>query len=131
MATRNPYIEFLLRWYWLLALGALVALGATWYALSDREPLYRATATVQIGRAIQEKNPQQNDLAITERLVPAYAELAKRDPVLVAVADTLGIDLTPDAIRAGLLISPVPSTQLVDIQVVDADPNRAAGRPPV
>jgi non-specific protein-tyrosine kinase len=115
-----------LRWYWLLALGAIVALGATWYALSDRQPLYRATATIQIGRAIQEKNPEQNDLAITERLVPAYAELAKRDPVLVAVSETLGISLSPDEIRARLLITPVWSTQLVDIQVVDVDPTRAA-----
>lgn len=126
MATRNPYVEFVLRWYWLLALGAILALGATWYARSDRQDLYRATATVQIGRAIQEKNPQQNDLAITERLVPAYAELAKRDPVLLAVRDTLGINLSPDEMRARLLITPVPATQLVDIHVVDVDPARAA-----
>jgi len=126
LATKNPYVDFLLRWWWLLVVGAIVALGATWYALSDRQPLYRATATVQIGRAIDEKNPEQNDIAITERLVPAYAELAKRDPVLNAVALTLQINLSPDQLRSMLLISPVTSTQLVDIHVVDVDPNRGA-----
>ncbi|RIK42913.1 MAG: hypothetical protein DCC58_10335 [Chloroflexi bacterium] len=126
MSTKNPYVEFLSRWYWLLALGAVVALAATWYALSDRAPLYRATATVQIGRAIQEKNPDENDLAITARLLPAYAELAKRDPVLLAVSDALDLNMTPDDLRARLLVTPVWSTQLVDIAIVDVDPERAA-----
>lgn len=126
MSSRNPYIHFVLRWYWLLALGLIVALGATHYALSKRVPLYRSTATVQIGRAIEQKDPNQDELAITDRLASAYAELARRDPVLSAVRDTLGLPLQPDDLRARLLVSPVPRTQLVDIMVVDEIPERAA-----
>ena len=126
MTNKNPYVEFLSRWHWLLALGVLVALVATNLGLAQRVPLYRSTSTVQIGRAIEQKNPNQVDLSVTDRLVPAYAELAKRDPLLRAVIQTLGLPFTPSDIRARLVVSPVPQTQLIDISVVDDDPVRAA-----
>jgi capsular exopolysaccharide synthesis family protein len=125
MTTRNPYIGFLLRWYWLLALGLVVAVLATNYALSQREQLFRATATVQVGGSLQSKSPSQDDLAIIERLVPAYAELATRDPILGATIETLGLSMSPSDLRLRLLVSPVPRTQLIDIQVVDSSPARA------
>jgi capsular exopolysaccharide synthesis family protein len=124
--ARNPYIDFILKWYWLLALGLVVALVATHFALARRVPIYSATATIQIGRALEETNPNQDDIAITERLAPGYAEIAKRDPILLEVANNLGIDLSPAAIRSQLLIQLVPQTQLIDIHVLDTDPTRGA-----
>lgn len=124
--TTNVYLDFARRWYWLIALGIVVAIVATWAALSRQVPLYQSTATIQVGRTIDDKNPDQNSIAISDRLVPSYAELAKRDPVLDAVVTQLALPYTADGLRARLLVSPVPATQLIDIKVVDADPAAAA-----
>ncbi len=130
----NIYIGFARRWWWLMAASAVIALAATHYAIAQQKPLYRAIATIQVGRVIESKNPDQAELAIIDRLVPAYAELAKRDPVLLATIQTLNLPLTPNDLRARLLVAPVPRAPLIDIAVVDADPARAAaerraGRP--
>jgi capsular exopolysaccharide synthesis family protein len=122
----NEYLVFLRRWYWLLICSVILALVATNYALSQRVPLYQATSTVQIGRALDVENPQQDVIGITERLVPSYAERARRDPVLSAVAESLNLPLSAADLRARLLVTPVPSTQLIDISVVDSDPELAA-----
>jgi capsular exopolysaccharide synthesis family protein len=126
MNSKNQYIEFAKRWYWLLAAGVIIAVVATRFALAGAVPLYRSTATAQIGRALQERTPNGNDLAIAEQLAPGYAELAKRDPILTAAAQALNVSLTPDEIRGRLLVSLVPRTQLLDITVIDSDPQRAA-----
>lgn len=126
MGTKNPYVDFLRRWYWLLACGLVVAVLATHVALAKRVPLYRSTSTVRIGRALEEPSPNQGNLSVTDRLVSAYAELAKRDLVLKPVIETLRLPFTPDGLRSRMVTAPVASTQLVDISVVDEDPVRAA-----
>lgn len=126
MAEPNPYLDFLRRRYWLIALGIVIALVATHFAQGRQISLYRSTATIQVGSTIQEKNPNEYDLAIADRLIPAYAELAKRDPVLNAAASTLGLTMDADAVRARLLVLTVAGTQLIDISIVDSDPALAA-----
>ncbi|HUG16693.1 MAG TPA: polysaccharide biosynthesis tyrosine autokinase [Thermomicrobiales bacterium] len=125
-SQRNVYTLFLRRWSWLLAIGMVIALVATNYALSQRVTLYRSTATVQVGRATELRNVDQNMLAITDRLMPTYVELAKRDPVLVAAARNLDLPLSAADLRARLLVTRVPGTQLIDITAIDADPLTAA-----
>jgi capsular exopolysaccharide synthesis family protein len=120
------YARFLFRWWYILALAAAIAVAATHYALGEQRPLYRAQATIEVGRTIQDKNPEQNEFAIMDRLVPAYAELAKRDPILLATAEALGLPLKPADLRLRLLVTRVPSAPLIDIVVIDSDPGRAA-----
>lgn len=124
--TRNPYFRFLRSWFWLIGLGIIVAAIATHLALDDRQSLYETTATLQVGRSLQNKNPSQNDLAVIDRLVPAYGEMAQRDNVLNEVIKELGLPMSAADVRARLHIVAVPRTQLIDIHVVDANPELAA-----
>jgi non-specific protein-tyrosine kinase len=124
--SNNVYFTFIRRWAWLIALFVIVAIIATHAALDRRIPLYQSTATIQVGRTIEDSQPDQVSLAISDRLVPSYAELAKRDPVLDAAAEELGLPLSAADLRARLLVSIVPQAQLIDLKVVDADPNVAA-----
>lgn len=124
--TANVYVDFLRRWYWLLALGALIALGVTRYVVLQRQPLYSATATVQIGRAYQDRNPEPGQLQLTDQLLPIYAELAKREYVLAAAAKTLGPSVSAAAIRSRMAVTTVPRTPLIDITVIDTNPQSAA-----
>lgn len=126
MSVDNVYITFLRRWYWLIAIGVVVAAGATNFALRDYQPLYSSTSTVQVGRTLESANPDQADLAIADRLMPYYAELAQREPVLDAVIEQLELPLQPADVRARMRVAIVPGTQLIDIHVVDENPELAA-----
>ena len=126
MSSRNVYLEFVKRWYWLVAIGAVIGLVATHLAIQDRTDLYRSTATLQIGRAIDSEAPQQAELTIIDRLVTVYGEMATRNQVLEAVIETLELPYTPDGVRARLHVRATPSTQLVDITVIDSDREVAA-----
>lgn len=77
MNASSPYFEFVRRWYWLIALSVIIALVATHLALGDRVPVYKSTATVQVGRALESKNLNQDELGIVERLIPAYSEIGR------------------------------------------------------
>ncbi|MGN6810192.1 MAG: YveK family protein, partial [Thermomicrobiales bacterium] len=122
----QPYLIFLRRWWWLLVLGAAIALIGVRLSLRHQQPLYLATATVQVGQTVQDKNPDQSQIAIIQQLVPTYAAIAQRDPVLLATAQALNLPLTPDELRARLVVTPVKYVPLIDISVVDSDPVRAA-----
>ena len=122
MNDRNPYLEFLKNWYWLIALGVVISVIATNLAISDRAAVYRSVATLQVGRTLESENPGRDELEVTDRLVTVYGELATRDPVLEAVINNLELPLTPDDLRARILVTASPATQLIDIVVVDADP---------
>jgi polysaccharide biosynthesis transport protein len=122
----QPYLIFLRRWWWLLALGAVIALVGVRMSLRHQQPLYLATATVQVGQTVQDKNPDQSQIAIIQQLVPTYAEIAQRDPVLLATTQALNLPLTPDDLRARLVVTPVKYVPLIDISVVDSNPARAA-----
>lgn len=123
---QNPYFRFLRSWSALILIGIVVSVVATHYALGERVSLYRATSTMQVGRLLDEKSPQQNDLAVAERLIPAYREKARRDPVLEATIDELDLAVTANDIRSRMLVIAVPQTQLIDIQIIDSDPEIAA-----
>jgi capsular exopolysaccharide synthesis family protein len=126
MDSANPYVAFVRSWYWLIVLGVAIALAATHLAIGERPNLYRSTATLQVGRTLEDESPGQDELATTDRLVTVYGELAAREPVLDAVIDALKLNIDAAQLRARMLVEPSPSTQLIDITVLDTNPDAAA-----
>lgn len=122
----NPYLEFLRAWFLVILLGIAVAGYATHQALQEREPLYRATATLQVGRLLDDRSPNQNDLAVIERLIPVYGELARRDHVLNASSETLQTGIPAADLRSMMHVVAIPQTQLIDIQFVTNNPELSA-----
>lgn len=122
----SVYVAFARRWWWLILIGALIALVAANSAIRNQPSLYRSQSTIQVGRSTQEKFPDQGQLAIIDRLTATYAELVKRDPILDAAAQALGLPMRAADVRARLLVSRSPSVPLIDITIVDTDPVRAA-----
>lgn len=122
----SVYIVFLRRWWWLVLLGVGISLTATSYALSRQPLLYSATATIEVGRMFQDKNPAPDQLSVTDQLAKAYAQIAQRDALLTATAKELRLSMTPADLRARLLVSAASATGMVDVLVVDTDPQRAA-----
>lgn len=109
------------RWFWLLLVGVLTGAGTGYMVSRLQTPVYEATAKVLITKS----RPQSGTdiLSISDQqLVLTYQELLKTRPVLDEAAARLGGVIDPDNIRVQI----IASTQIIQIDVRDADPQRAA-----
>jgi non-specific protein-tyrosine kinase len=116
----RDYILPLRRWWWLIAAAMLVA-GASNYYLTPVPPtVYRSHATVMVGGAFLDPNPDSAKLDVARQLVDAYVDLIQRESIRVPTMAALGMNWLP-----GYSAEPVPDTQLIELTVVDSDPARA------
>jgi len=115
----KEYINPLLRWWWLILIATVVAGAFSFIAVSQEPPTYRSSATLMIGRAMSDPNPDYFDITLSQSLASTYADIATREPVRQATKEALGLTWLPNySVRA------VPNTQLLEIIVTDVDPVR-------
>ncbi|HRW46226.1 MAG: polysaccharide biosynthesis tyrosine autokinase [Caldilinea sp.] len=122
MTSRDfeAYLRPIIRWWWLIALAAILAAGSAFVFTRLRPPVYIASGTVMIGTAIQERNPDSQQLSLTQGLALTYARIAQRPSLKEATKSALGMDWLPEyAVRV------LPDSQLIEISVTDIDPQRA------
>jgi succinoglycan biosynthesis transport protein ExoP len=113
------------RWWWLVALSVTVAAISSYRASQSVTPLYYTKATLMIGRVMQDPNPNQADLSTGQQLAVTYAQMARRKPVLQGAIDSLGLQMNWGALAGRVNASIVARTQLLEIGVVDSNPQRA------
>lgn len=117
----REYIAPLLKWWWLIVLSTLIAGGTSYYMTQQQPPLYRTTTTIIVGSAaIDDPNPSNSELNITQQLASFYVDLANRQSVRSDTKDALGIDALP-----GVMVSALNNTNVIDITVTDTSPERA------
>ncbi len=122
MTSRDleAYLRPIIRWWWLIVLAAVLAAGSAFVFTRLRPPVYIASGTVMIGTAIQERNPDSQQLSLTQGLALTYARIAQRPSLKEATKSALGMDWLPEyAVRV------LPDSQLIEISVTDIDPQRA------
>ncbi len=110
----------LIRWWWLLILATVIAAGFSFFAISQQPPQYYSSATLLVGSALTDPNPQYDKIFYTNELIATYVDIAYRDPVREAVMESLGLPWLP-----GYTVTEVPNTQLIEVNVRDTDPARA------
>ncbi len=116
----QDYLRPLVRWWWLLALAALVGAASNFVMVQFEPLMYRSRATLMVGASIRDPNPDSNELYLAQQLITTYIDLSQRDTVRAPVMQTLGITALPEyAARQ------VPATQLMELTVLDSDPVRA------
>ncbi|MEW5960544.1 MAG: polysaccharide biosynthesis tyrosine autokinase, partial [Chloroflexota bacterium] len=121
----RQYIAIGLKWWWLVALMSIVA-AATGYLVSvNQTPVYQATNTVIVGQSIQASDPTTADLMLSERLARTYADIARRQPVLQGVVDTLSLQDSWQGLRERVTVTPVRDTQLLEIKIEANSPDEA------
>ncbi|MBN1657075.1 MAG: polysaccharide biosynthesis tyrosine autokinase [Anaerolineae bacterium] len=119
----RDYFGIVKKWWWLLLISTLVATGAGYLGVSRMPRTYRSTTTVIVGQSLNQPNPTNQDLNISQQLAYTYSNMVSRQPVLQGAAEALGLpyQLSPSNISASL----VPGTQLLEISVRDTDARRA------
>ena len=120
------YLALGWRWAWLLVLAAVLSAAAAYLVSKRMTPVYQATTTLLISQPTNSQTTDYNSILTSERLASTYAEMITQRPVLEAVIQKLHLPF--DAVELGRAVSvqPVNNTQLIEIQVEDTGPARAA-----
>jgi succinoglycan biosynthesis transport protein ExoP len=121
MMELDDYLKVIWRWLWLIVLGVAVATVSTYLAVRDQPPLYEAQARLMVGQVLQEQQPSQADVWMAQNLAKSYSEIASGRLIQEATQEALGLAWLPE-----YAVEQVPNTQLLEIQVSDTDPQRAA-----
>ena len=118
--TLFDFITPLKKWWWLLVISSVIA-GAVSFIITERQPeTYQSRATLMIGQTIDDPNPSSSDLYLEQQLAINYANMANRSQVRQATMNALGLEWLPQY----RVIAP-PNTQLLEITVVDTNPQRS------
>lgn len=121
----RQYVRILWKWLWLLALSTAVAAVFSYWATIQQPKTYRSKTTLMVGQFIQNPNPQAADIYTTQRLALTYIQIVKREPVMKATVGALGTDIPWQSLAARTNAQIIADTQLVEISVLDTDPQRA------
>lgn len=123
----RQYIALLRRWLWLLVLATVLAGGAAYLVSRQMTPVYEASTTVLIREASNSVNASDYQSIITsERLASTYAEMMKNTPILEAVREQVDPSMSVRRLRQSISVRPIRDTQLIEIDVEDTNPQRAA-----
>lgn len=118
----EQYLGFAQRWWWLLLIGAIVGAGIGYSATAFETEVYQARTTIMIGTFVQSANPNTGQLATISQLANSYAEIIRREPVLRATVEALGLPMDWSALRSGVQGRLVANTQLFEIRFTHHDP---------
>lgn len=113
------------KWGWLIVLATAVAAISSWLVVKDQPPIYQTSATLMIGRTIQEVAPNYSEFYTSERLAQTYSELIQREPVLKSTAAALGFEAQWRDLQEQVSVNLVPGTELIEVVVTDTEPERA------
>ena len=120
MEIKN-YLELIQHWAWLLIIGLVLGAGSAYGYSSYQSPVYSASTRVQIISAPKGTGSDYGFIN-DQQLGQTYIQTIKTRPVMAAVSQKLGYAVDSRLISATMLAN----TQLIDITVEDADPQRAA-----
>jgi succinoglycan biosynthesis transport protein ExoP len=121
----RQYATVIWRWLWLIILATGIAAGSSYLASGPMPRIYAATVTLMVGQTIQNPNASAQDIFTSEQLAQTYGQMVTRQPILQATVDALGLETSWLGLKGQVSASLVPGTQLLEIRVLDTDPQRA------
>ncbi len=119
------YVTVLLKWWWLIVASVLVASVSSYLGTRAVPTSYISRATLMVGQALQDPNPNYSEFYTGQVLAQNYADLARREPVLQGVLDSLGLSWHWTALQGMVSTRAIPNSQLLEITVIDSDAERA------
>jgi succinoglycan biosynthesis transport protein ExoP len=116
----------IVRWWWLAVLSVTISVAVSYYFSMQEPRIYKTTATLMVGQAVQKINPGSQDFYMAEQLGMAYAQMVTREPILQDTIDSLELEMDWRALGWQVSAWQVPQTQLLQVSVTDTSPERAA-----
>lgn len=108
----------------IIALAVIAAIAG--YAYSQSQvPVFRATSTIIVGQSIQSTDISRGDFDVSRTLAQTYADMARRQPVLNAVAQALDLPEDWKDLKKRVRVQLVLDTQLLEISAEASSPAEA------
>ncbi len=120
------YFNVLIKWWWLILASVAIASVASYLGTLAAPRQYMARTTLMVGQSLQNPNPDQTQFYMSQALAQSYTDLVRREPVLRGTLETLKLDWDWLLLQSMVTARVVPATQLLEITVLDTDPQRAA-----
>ena len=119
-------IAIFLRWLWLIVLSAVIFGCAAFFISRSMTPIYQASTLVLINEAQNNQAADYNAILTSERQAKMYAKMMTTRSVLEAVIERLNLKASVKDLQEAIVAQPVQDTQLIQIEVEDANPSLAA-----
>jgi len=116
------FLQLVRRFWWLLALGAIVAGLTARYIASQMTPTYEGVVSVLAGPI----NANYDTQRAAGNLARTYAGLATSGPVLERTIGAARVDVPITELRENVSATSNDVTRIVTVRVRDSDPERAA-----
>lgn len=120
------YLRLFRKWFWLLFLGAFLASGAAFLRSSRQPEVYQSSVTISVGSAIQQPNPQINEMITGAQLAQTYAVLVRSYDIAQAAVDAGKFPISAAGLRGSLSAHVILNTSLIVVTVTYTDPVLAA-----
>jgi len=111
---------------WLVVLAFVVGIGLGYFVSVQLPRVYEGRATLYVGQSLNDANLGYNGILASQFLAQTYAELATTRPVLTAVIEELGLNVTPETLANNVQTQAPPSGTLLSVLAHDTSPDRAA-----
>jgi len=125
MMELRQYANVLLKWWWLIAASVVIATVSSYFGTRAIAPTYQASTTLMVGQALQNPNPNAAEFYTGQVLAQSYVDLVRRQPVMEGTLKTLGLTWNWRVLQGMVSSRVVAGTQLLEISVLDTDPQRA------
>ena len=112
------------RWKFVVIMFLLGLIGAVLITVSIT-PSYRSNARIYVTATSTSTTDAYALGLYSEQRIASYADLAKDPAVLTRVIREVGLDVTPQDLANRISATPVPSTVILQISVLDSDPEAA------
>lgn len=113
-------------WLPLVVASTLLAAVAAFVVSNALDKVYESRATLIVGQSLSAASPDYSQLLVSQRLSTTYAAVATTRPILEAVIDQLGLDMTADQLAGRVRAAADPESTLLTITAQDGDPDQAA-----
>jgi len=121
----TDYMNVLRRYWWLLALGTLLAGGSGYVISKNTAPIYQVTTRLFVNQVQVAGLPSYGDLQTSERLTKTYSEMLHSKPILDETIKQLNLSISSGELDQKINAQAVQNTQLFQVTVADTDPKRA------
>jgi polysaccharide biosynthesis transport protein len=119
------FLGLVLRRWWLLAITISLAVAAAYVMTKRQAPIYQATTSLIVGESLQSIDLTARDIQISGQVALVYADMARRQPVLQATLDTLGLKMTWRELKSHVSVNVNEDIHLLEIIVEATSPQTA------
>jgi len=121
----RKYVALFLKWWWLLIIVPGLIGVAAFYNLDRRPAAYRATATIFVNQVATPGTVTYTDTLLDQALVVTYTQMITQPIVMDLVRTSLALPYNSTQLAAMISVTPVRSTQLIDITATASTPSQS------